>query len=585
MLRHVHVMADVQSLSAAQIIVLGTELCSKAEYDGFRALQQRRPDVLVAELCCRILLTYVSGNEDPIQYVPILKQLSGAAVDHVSEKVIDISCVKDLSEADSRKRVRQMRLERLKVFQDEGCGTEDIVARFVLQQAYRMDTETGDLPAILQLVEVFVDENEFLRRWLISNLLPLFRLDYEYYFAGESGLSLENLRRLEGIDGVDVLLQKAKGGNEKTYIGRDLRGIVGPWMYGARSSKRRKLSHSFRRASIDNSRKSTSVEDSGWQDVNEWILRSSLDDYALTARAVTEWNGPNDVDLGGYEGLGKPLPEERNILAMKYGQAAIATVYATGDSSSDARQKSWRILERVADIVQLDPPRHDHPKGVLPDSSVQPTSITAMPRTDLSVDNLLESDHALTWPSAESLSFLGLILTSIQLLEDDLHAQHQLSCRHATTLCLFATQQVQRQELHKTLQYLAGVASSDTDWLSVREKTLWLSRWTSNVSQMENDEENRRALFWRVSLEDVETEIFNAMLTAKQYDTAIGLYLADPTSSPLSIGLVESLVEREILNVYDNASNGNRTRGGMKRASEILKAFSTIPASQHPSPS
>jgi protein transport protein SEC39 len=572
-LRHVHTMTDVRSLSAAHIIVLGTELCSKADYEGLRALQQLRPDVLGAELCCRILLTYVSGNEDPAHYVPLLKQLRGGVFGDESGKAVDVSCVEAISEADARKMVQQMRLQQLKVYETDSAGTEDVATRFVLQQAYRVDAETGDLPAILQLVEPFVDQTEFLRRWLISNLLPLLRLDYEYYTEGDSGLTLEAFRGLEGISGLDVLLHKAKSVDGKPYIGRDLRGIVGPWMYGARSSKRRKLSHSFRRASIDNSRRTSPREDSGWQEVNEWILKTSLDDYDLTATAVAEWNGPNDVDLGGYDGPAQQLAGEGNLLSMKYGQAAMATIYATDDSSSNAARNSRRLFERVVDVVQIDPPRHNSLESSLPDSSTQPASIMSMSRTDLFLDNLLEPDHALTWPSAESLSFLRSILTSIQTLRDDLHSQQQLTCRNAANLCLFATQQVQRQELHKLMQNFAATASAETDWQSVREKILWLSRWTSKVSQSQHDEENGMALFWQVPLEEIETEILSAMLTAKVYPTAIRFYLDDPDSSPLPAILVEKLIERETLNAYDNASNGNRTRGGMKRAFELLKAF------------
>lgn len=565
--------ADAQSLSAAHVILLATELCSTADFESLQALQHHRSDILKAELCCRILLTFVSGNEDPNEYVPLLKQLRGVAIQYALEERIDIAAVKALSQEDARKRIRKMHLRRLEPLDFDQSSSDDVVVRFVIQQACRLDAETGDLPAILQLVEPFINDTELLRRWLISNLLPLLRLDYEYYSDGGPGLSLEAFRRFEGSAGLHILLQRAKTAEGKTYIGRDLRGIVGPWMYGAPPSKWRKPSHSFRGASTNVQKSSSARQEPKWQDVNEWILRTSLDDFYLAAEAICSWSGPGDVDLGGYEGPAEPITEELTTLSMKYGQAALATVYAMNLTSPEATQKSWCILERLGDIAKVEQPRNIDAKSILPDRSVPLERIIAMPRGALSYDTLLEHDNALTWPSSESLNFLEAILISLRFLGDDLHCQQQLSCRSATNLCLFATMQIQQQEMHKILQNFARVASLDTDWHSFREKILWLSRWSTKGSLGENDKEDRRALFWRVSNEDVETEIFKAMLTAKEYKTSIAVYLADTTSSPLPFALVEKLVEDEILNAYDNASNGNRTRGGMMRASEMLKAF------------
>jgi protein transport protein SEC39 len=563
-------MADVWSLSAAQAIILATEICSRADIQSFEALQNRRPDVLGAELCCRILLTFVSGNEDPEHYVPLLKQLRGGVVGLLT-RTIDVSGVQALNEADARRTIKQMRLQRLNPIDSEDLGTHDVVFRFVIQQAYRIDAETGDLPAILRLVEPFIDGAEPLRRWLISNLLPLLRLDYEYYSDETSSLSLAAIKDLAGSNGLDMLLHRAKAGEGRPHIGRDLRGIVGPWMYGTRSSKRRKLSPTFRRASISAQHGNSSVEESAWQDVNEWILKTSLADYDLGTRAISDWNGPGDVDLGGYEDPSEPIEEDDTNLSIRYGQAALAAIYATNETSFEAMQNSWRLLGRVADIADLSCHRQSNLQNALPNYSAQPERIVGLSPSDLRLNTLLEPHHGLTWPSTESLNFLWAILTSMRILKDDLHCQQDLSCRNATTLCLFAAEQAQRQELHKVMQHFARVASAETDWHSIRESILWLRRWGSQI--VFPDEEKCRGLFWRISCEDVETEILNALLTAKQYQTAITLYLAATESSPLSFFLTEKIVEHQILNAYDNASNGNRSRGGVKRASEILKAF------------
>jgi protein transport protein SEC39 len=569
-------MADVKSLSPGHVIYLATELCSKADYEGTQALQSLRPDVLSAELCFRVLLTFASGNENPDQYLPLLKQLQSGTDKDAPPRSVDISDVENISEANVRRRIRDLRLERLKTLQSDVPGAQNALSQFLIQQAYRIDAETGDLPAILRLIEPFINGNDFLRAWLISNLLPLLRLDYGYYSDGGSSLSLEAFENLEGIAGLDVLLQRAKTDDGKTHIGRDLRGIVGPWVYGSRSYKRRKLSHSFRRASISAQNRGPPTEDSRWQDVNEWILRNSLEKSDLAVKAVSGWGGPKDVDLGGYDETEDSLTEDV-ALTMKYGQAALAAVYASDEASSESLQRSSRILDRVTEIVQADPSTFINFDRGLPDCSAQPQDILSMTRADLFTENLLRPDHALTWPKIGSLRFLKAILTSIRLLREDLYCSDQLSCRSATNLCLFATEQIQRQELHRALQHLARIASPEGNWHQIRKKVLWLSFWESEPSaRCLKGGEDCRAFFWRVSSADVETEVFTAMLAAKQYTPAIDTYLGDPNSSPLPLSLVEKLVEQEILDAYDNASNGNRSRGGMKRASEILKAFGSF---------
>lgn len=53
-----------------------------------------------------------------------------------------------------------------------------------------------------------------------------------------------------------------------------------------------------------------------------------------------------------------------------------------------------------------------------------------------------------------------------------------------------------------------------------------------------------------------------------EYQLAVDLY-TNSESSPLTPTQVEDAVVEAIFTAYDNASNGNRTRGGMKKAYEM----------------
>lgn len=58
------------------------------------------------------------------------------------------------------------------------------------------------------------------------------------------------------------------------------------------------------------------------------------------------------------------------------------------------------------------------------------------------------------------------------------------------------------------------------------------------------------------------------MLIALEYQLAVDLY-TQPQAAPLNRAQVENAVVEAIFSAYDNASNGNRTRGGMKRAYDM----------------
>src|SRR5947209_11131362 len=290
-------MASTGELSAAHVILLATRLCSDANIEAFRSLRAHYPDVLSEEAVYRIILTFLPEETEPALYRPLLKDSLDEDGQFTSD--LDTFPVHDLSAESARAQVQQLHLRQVLPFDSNHNTKEDLRSNFLLQRAHQVDTATGDLLAILQLVEPFVDDSELLRNWLISTLLPLLRKDYEYYPDNSTSLSLNEMEGLRGSGGVEILLQHAKKNPIDSAIGRDLRGIVGPWKYGGNQSKRRKVSHED-----DMQRKiSRGPMDDGdnWQDVNEWIISTSQSDHTLASRVVVEWDGPQDVDLGGYD--------------------------------------------------------------------------------------------------------------------------------------------------------------------------------------------------------------------------------------------------------------------------------------------
>ena len=63
----------------------------------------------------------------------------------------------------------------------------------------------------------------------------------------------------------------------------------------------------------------------------------------------------------------------------------------------------------------------------------------------------------------------------------------------------------------------------------------------------------------------LDTDFFFFFL---EYQLAANIYTLS-SSAPLNAAQVEAAVVEAIYTSYDNASNGNRTRGGMKRAYDM----------------
>jgi hypothetical protein len=90
--------------------------------------------------------------------------------------------------------------------------------------------------------------------------------------------------------------------DQDTTVGRDLKGLVGPWMYGDTRWKRRRLSSSGEQsvAPLDE----TPVENQkyiGWEEAFRWITRQARTSWKTAVRAIEQWDGPGDIDTGGYE--------------------------------------------------------------------------------------------------------------------------------------------------------------------------------------------------------------------------------------------------------------------------------------------
>ncbi|KAL8977377.1 MAG: hypothetical protein Q9177_006651, partial [Variospora cf. flavescens] len=327
-------MSDNKGADRARIILEAVRLASSAQVPSLHLLIARESNILQLELVLRILLTYLPESTEPKVYIDLLHQIANSAVHAPTQSSPrPVQNGEELSDKEARYQVRRLHLLPLAEEQDLQAGCTDLLSLFLIHRARKIDLETGSIPEIQELLEPFLNRDPYLRTWTVSNILPLRRLNYEYYPDVEDPYTLEAFERLEGRPAIDSFLARSArvGGTETIQAGRDIRGLVGPWIYGESSRKRRKTHHDRRRSSLVSPTPAGQVASSkeqechtAWSDVNDWLLDLALRDFAAAAETMEQWDGPSDVDYDGYNDHENLDVDISQNLTLRYAQAGLS---------------------------------------------------------------------------------------------------------------------------------------------------------------------------------------------------------------------------------------------------------------------
>ncbi|KAI5285727.1 hypothetical protein KEM54_000339 [Ascosphaera aggregata] len=570
-------MTGLEELSPAHLVLLAVQQCLRGGLTALLYLRSRSPRVLTTELCYRIILTFLPETVHPTGYVSIVERLARGDCESVGEAPVDIdlAAIEVFSVSQATEQVNRLHLLPLQKpgFQvnDEQKEKEkgevkqqSLLIDFLIHRAHRIDSEVGLQPFILELLNPFLHTSTFLRRWTASTILPLLRLNYDYYSKRTlGGLSLHVLESFDAASATNFFLSSTEKSARGGQVGRDLKGLVGPWICGACENKRRILTKQD-----ENEQVCDMVDD--WNEVNEWLLSTSRTDFELAVEAIEQWDGPTDVDFGGYleEGDLDSTVSKSAELREKYAQAAIACVYATTEMGQAVLFGSTRILTRVAYYILG---YSDNLQLFINSPSLRPipieeASIPSISRPHLLQNALSHHTNALTLPNHHTLTFLDALLVSVRTL---ISLGHPMSSRSVADLCLLADESLQISEFKSLLGSIKPERKGKRDWNAIRDMLLWLRDWCC--------ESNRRVpgcgIFWRLEQCYMDKMILESMLLAEQHNLAIQIYANEPRKTTMKFSDVEATVISTILHCYDNATNGNKTRGQMKLASEILQAF------------
>lgn len=575
-------METLARLPAPCCILLAIRLASESNIAPLRTLCSRRQDALPVEILLSVLLTYLPETTDPSSYTTLVQEVVSDSFDHVeASDSIDTSAVNGLSAKRAQKRVQKANLLPLPHPTYSDAPNEPLT-NFLIHRSHRIDAETGLLDLIPHLVLPFIESSTYLRTWFISTVLPLLRHDYEYY-PQSVPISLDSFASLSGQRALDTLLShqqsESENGEHTRALARDLRGLVGPWVYGATSRKRRRTGGTAqRRLSVapheeKGERTGTALEiESAWDHVFGWIVHTASEgDFSVVIQGIDEWDGPEDVDFGGYEESSHYLDDEvQQKLERRYGQAAIGSIYAVDKDSLDIIQGAHSLLVRLARLIDAEhPPDLAASVAELPTIDSEPRILSETSPSLLQYDALLKPDQPLTSPNEDSFDILQMFVYTAYIL----HAINQpLSITNVAKFRLRSDREEQLHMLQKILHTsTTQMKRDDGQWQLLRDRLLWLWGWGSERGH--KNTHNGVGIFGKIPRDALEQEILKALLNAGRTSLATKIYVQSSQPHGLASDVIERAILEVILHYYDTASNGNKTRGTMKKASDLLSTF------------
>ena len=501
-------------LSNAQCILLTVHFASEANIKALHSFTPTRLDALDPELILRILLTYLPESLDPREYTSYVSEVASRLYLDVDRQDVEVDLlpVKDIDAELAEKKVKKLELWEIVPPGFPPQAPKDILTRFLCHRAYKIDSETGLLNLVPHLIEPFLDRNEYIRTWYISVVLPLLRVDLDYYPEAEAAaVRLDAFEKLDGEAGIDFLMQNAarpeardagptRSHENENEIARDIKGLVGPWMYGHTQRKRRKLDHRYETdvetpelSSLSNGIRKISLhgvtddDKTGhdWEYLYRWIVNQAREKFSTIAGAVEDWDGPGDVDLGGFNtgNADQYLDEDTQTkLEAQYAQAAFATCYAAQADPEETVRGAHGILARLAELLDFVPP---------PDLA---TSVESLPKierhatlldksqtvADLEPNALLTPGHPLTTPRLETYMLLQMMVYSAYQLSG---LGHPMSLVSVAKLHFYASGDEQLVVLQQILRGLSknGTRKDESQWTSDRARLIWLWNWGIDI--------------------------------------------------------------------------------------------------------
>lgn len=497
-------------VSPAKLVLLAVHLAVNGDVGSLTTLAAHHSAVLRKDLLLRILLTYLPETLPSAHYVDFLQQLEHGNFPDTAGQEVDCSAVEGFGEDEAARKLKKLRLVPLTPVETAGETAEDSLSLFLLRRSYKVDEEAGLLDELPALLLPFLDHSPCIRTLLVSSILPLLRRNCEYYPQEPIPYTLQAFQQLPDRVAVNLLLsQTGVREADLPFVGRDLRGLIGPWLLDERRWKR----HKHTADSLGDS--SSNVGDEplcpGWDEVLRWLTTQASKNWKVAVGAVEQWDGPANADLGGWASA-ELNDQPREHLAQGYARAALASAYILPDTSLEALEGAYSIIARAAKLSHLEPvaPLASALSTLPPLTEQIPDEIISARNATCMRNDLLAHSNILTAPTDASSAFLQALILSSHILTQ---AGSACTIRRAGELALLRDEREQRAEAIKLIHSLNsnGPKTDDKFWVKARDDILWLRDWGAEASW--SSDGALRGPFSGVKRDFLEVEILKALLS------------------------------------------------------------------------
>lgn len=493
-------------LSAPKIVLLAVHLAAKADLDSLSFVAANHGSVLRKELLLRILLTYLPETLKSEEYVSFIEEVETGEFVVNEQWQVDTSSVDNFSEDEAVKKVRKLHLLKLSWPEAPQGAEEDLLTLFLLRRAHKVDEEAGLLTQLPGLLTPFLEHSQDLRTWTISVLLPLLRRNFEYHPGESAPITLADFEQLNDHAAVDLLLSQTGAREDYANVGRDLRGLVGPWIYNDS-----RWQHSTADAGDLEDAEEENWTCPGWEQMLTWLTSKATTTWQIPVRAIDDWHGPEDVDLGGY-GQMWINDEKQQYLERRYARAALACAYLIPDATTEALTGAYTIALEVTKLLDDPlPPLETAASNLSPVPDLGSTNIMFAKNVTYLRNNLLDESNVLTRPSKLATELLSALVISAYLAT---RAGSPMTVRRAGELALLQDEREQKTEFLKLIHTISerGPSSDDKFWIKARNGILWLRDWGAEEDANPGEEEYCSGIFGRLKREFIETELLKALL-------------------------------------------------------------------------
>lgn len=494
-------------LSAPKIVLLAVHLAAKADLDSLSFVAANHGSVLRKELLLRILLTYLPETLKSEEYTSFIGEVETGEFAPHDHWEVDVSAVEHLTEEEAIKKVRKLHLLKLSWPEAPIYAEENPLVLFLLRRSYKVDEEAGLLTQLPDLLAPFLDYSPCIRNWAISSLLPFLRRNHEYYPNQSVPLTLAAFEKLGNAAAVDLLLSQT-GEREEDYsnVARDLRGLLGPWLYNE---------NRWIKQGAPSETKEEADEDGlicpGWEQMLLWLTVQATDSWKVVVRAIDDWHGPEDVDLGGYGQMWMD-EDKQQYLERRYARAALACAYLIPEATTEALTGAYTIVSEVTKLLDDPlPPLQTAASNLSPAADLGSTNIMFAKNVTYLRSNLLDEANILTKPSKLATTLLSTLVVSAYL---PTRAGSPITVRRAGELALLQDEREQKTEFLKLVHTISerGPNSDDKFWIKARNEVLWLRDWGAEEDEPPDDGQYNPGIFGRLKREFLEVEILKALL-------------------------------------------------------------------------